>query len=217
MPNSYYEKENLVHLNKLKHIAPKQLQAFSEFSSHVLKDGALTRKEKEIIAVAIAHVTGCPYCIDIHTGSAKAEGASLEELVEAVFVVSALEAGSAVTHSTHIGKALDPEAGDALYVRSNLKDLRSLKELAPEGFQAYSEFNSAALSDGALSSKFKEIIAVAVAHATQCPYCIDVHTKNASKKGASKEELAEAVLITSALLAGKPYAHLINLMQSYED
>ena len=45
------------------------------------------------------------------------------------------------------------------------------------------------MKEGALSAKFKEIIAVAVAHATQCPYCIDVHTKNAAKAGATNEEL----------------------------
>jgi AhpD family alkylhydroperoxidase len=68
---------------------------------------------------------------------------------------------------------------------------------------------------GKLSGKFKEIIAVAVAHATQCPYCIDVHTKNAVKAGATNEELSEAVMVTSALLAGGAYAHIANMIQSY--
>ena len=215
MTKSLYQKEHLVHLNKIKNLAPEQLHAFAEFNSTVLKEGALSRKEKEIIAVAIAHVTECPYCIDIHTNSAKAEGATLEELIEAVFVVSGLEAGSAVTHSTHMSNALDNDANDALYNRSNLKNLKQLKAASPEGFTAYSQFSAAAMKAGTLSSKFKEIIAVAVAHATQCPYCIDVHTKNADKQGATKEELAEAVLVTAALLAGGAYAHIANLIESY--
>ena len=69
-----------------------------------MREGGLTKKEKEIIAVAIAHVTECPYCIDSHTRKAKAEDTSLEELVEAVFVVAGVEAGGAVTHSTHMRK-----------------------------------------------------------------------------------------------------------------
>ncbi|MEK3799300.1 carboxymuconolactone decarboxylase family protein [Peribacillus sp. FSL H8-0477] len=215
MTKSLYQKEHLVHLNRIKNLAPEQLHAFAEFNSTVLKEGALSRKEKEIIAVAIAHVTECPYCIDIHTNSAKAEGATLEELVEAVFVVSGLEAGSAVTHSTHMSNALDTDANDALYNRSNLKNLDQLKAAAPEGFAAYSQFSAAAMKAGTLTAKFKEIIAVAVAHATQCPYCIDVHTKNADKQGATKEELAEAVLVTAALLAGGAYAHITNLIESY--
>lgn len=215
MENCLYHKENLKNLNQLKNLVPDQLKAFSEFNSAVLKEGTLTRKEKEIIAVAIAHVTECPYCIDSHTRSAKAEGASLEELVEAVFVVAAVEAGGAVTHSTHVQNALDPEAADILYARSNLKKLRNLRINAPDGFKGYSEFSAAAMKEGRLSGKFKEIIAVAVAHATQCPYCIDVHTKNAAKAGAANEELSEAILVASALLAGGAYAHMANLIQSY--
>ncbi|CAH0346407.1 carboxymuconolactone decarboxylase family protein [Bacillus sp. CECT 9360] len=215
MSNSFYQKENLKNLNRIKDLAPDQLQAFSEFNSGVFKEGALTKKEKEIIAVATAHVTECPYCIDSHTRSAKAEGASLEELVEAVFVVSGVEAGGAVTHSTHMQNALDPEADDALYARSNLKKLGHLSKSAPDGFKAYSGFSAAAMKAGKLSVKFKEIIAVAVAHATQCPYCIDVHSKNAEKAGASREELSEAILVASALLAGGAYAHMANMIQSY--
>jgi AhpD family alkylhydroperoxidase len=71
------------------------------------------------------------------------------------------------------------------------------------------------LKDGKLSGKFKAMIAVAVAHATQCPYCIDVHTKNAVMLGCSNEELAEAIMVTSALLSGVAYAHIANLIQSY--
>src|SRR6476620_9353009 len=123
---NFYQTENLKNLNHVKELAPEQMQAFSEFNSTVFQEGALSKKEKEIIAVAIAHVTECPYCIDSHTRRAKAEGASLEELVEAVFVVAAVEAGGVVTHSTHIHNAMDSEADDSLYRRSNLKNLIKL-------------------------------------------------------------------------------------------
>src|SRR6478672_10469466 len=71
MTNSFYPKENLKHLDKLKELAPEQLQAFTDYNKAVFKEGALSKKEKEIIAVAIAHVTECPYCIDSHTRNAK--------------------------------------------------------------------------------------------------------------------------------------------------
>lgn len=215
MSINFYERQNTRHLNKIKDLAPEQLQAFSEFNAAVFQDGALSNKEKEIIAVAITHVTECPYCIDSHTQSAKKAGASLEELVEAVFVTAGVEAGGAVTHSTHMQNAVDPEAQDALYARTNLKKLGSLDKSAPIGFKGYSNFSASAMKAGKLSAKFKEIIAVAVAHATQCPYCIDVHTKNAVKAGATNEELSEAVLVTSALLAGGAYAHMSNLIESF--
>ncbi|WP_144548102.1 carboxymuconolactone decarboxylase family protein [Bacillus sp. X1(2014)] len=217
MTNNLYEKGIIKNLSKLKELAPEQLQAFSEFNTAVMKEGTLSKKEKEIIAVAIAHVTECPYCIDTHTRRAKAEGASLEELVEAVFVVAGVEAGGVVTHSTHLHNAMDPEADDSLYRRSNLKKLVKLNKFAPEGFRNYSAFSRTALKDGKLSGKFKEIIAVGVAHATQCPYCIDVHTKNAIKLESTNEELAEAIMVTSAIIAGGAYVHLANLIQSYGD
>jgi len=217
MSNGLYKKEYTNNLGQLSKLAPDQMKAFSEFNTSVFKDGALTNKEKEIIAVAIAHVTECPYCIDSHTKKAKKAGASLEELTESVFVASAIEAGGAVTHSTHVANAKDSEASDELYSRSNLNNLSQLGQLAPEGFKGYSNFSAAATKAGKLDGKFKEIIAVAAAHGTQCPYCIEVHTKNADKQGATSEELAEAILVTSALKAGGSYAHMSNMIESYND
>ncbi|WP_077324422.1 carboxymuconolactone decarboxylase family protein [Virgibacillus siamensis] len=215
MANQFYEKSHAEHLNKIGELAPEQAQAFSKYNAGVFKDGALSKKEKEIIAVAIAHVTQCPYCIDTHTKNAKKEGASLSELVEAVMVTSAVEAGGAVTHSTNMHNALSEEADDTLYARSNLKSLSQLGKNAKDGFQGYSGFNTAAMKEGKLSKKFKEIVAVAVGHATLCPYCIDVHTKNADKEGVTREELSEAVLVSSALLAGGSYAHMANMIESF--
>jgi len=214
---SFYEKDVVRHLEKVQELAPEQAQALAKMGDAVFKDGALSVKEKEIIAVAIANVIECPYCIDAHTKNAKAEGATLEELAEAVFVVASLEAGGAVTHSTHIHNALEKETNYALYERSNLKKLGELNTYAPVGFKGYSEFNAASVKAGKLSAKFKEIIAVAVAHATQCPYCIEVHTQNADKQGVTKEELSEAVLVTASIRAGAAYGHLANIIESYNE
>ncbi|WP_163971103.1 carboxymuconolactone decarboxylase family protein [Oceanobacillus halotolerans] len=217
MSSSLYTKESLQNLALLKDLAPEQLKAFSDFNNAVFKDGALSKKEKEIIAVAITHATQCPYCIDTHTKNAKKAGATLEELTEAVFVTAAIEAGGTVTHSTHVHNAKDKEASDLLYARSNLKNLGQLGKFASEGFRGYQAFSNAATKAGKLSTKFKEIVAVAVANATQCPYCIDVHTQKAVSQGATSEELAEAITVTSAIRAGGPYAHMANMIQSYQE
>jgi len=217
MPTNLYTKENTQELAQLKDLAPEQLKAFNDFNAVVFKDGALSKKDKEIIAVAITHVTQCPYCIDAHTKAAKKAGATLEELAEAVFVTAAVEAGGTVTHSTHVHNAKDKEAADVLYARSNLKNLSQLGKFAPDGFKGYQAFSAAAAKAGKLSTKFKEIIAVAVANTTQCPYCIDVHTKNADKQGVTSEELAEAIMVASAVRAGGSYAHMANMIQSYQD
>ena len=66
-----------------------------------MAEGAIPVKYKELIAVAVALTTQCPYCIDIHSNSARTAGASDTEIVEAAMVAASLRAGAAVTHATH--------------------------------------------------------------------------------------------------------------------
>ncbi|HET7361868.1 MAG TPA: carboxymuconolactone decarboxylase family protein, partial [Salinimicrobium sp.] len=80
-------------------------------------------------------------------------------------------------------------------------------ELAPEITEAFRNFSKTVFKEGALDEKTKQLIAVAVAHVTQCPYCIKGHTKIAKRKGASNEELMEAIWVASEMRAGGAYAH----------
>jgi AhpD family alkylhydroperoxidase len=91
---------------------------------------------------------------------------------------------------------------------NDLKLLRSMKELAPAEFQAWAALDGiVGREDGKIPRKYRELIAIAVAHTTQCVYCIEVHTKKAKKAGASKEEVVEAVLLAAALRASGAAAH----------
>jgi AhpD family alkylhydroperoxidase len=72
---------------------------------------------------------------------------------------------------------------------------------------AFERFSKAVFVDGALPAKFKQIIAVAVAHVTQCPYCITGHTKAALRAGATPQELMEAIWVAAEMRAGGAYAH----------
>jgi AhpD family alkylhydroperoxidase len=88
------------------------------------------------------------------------------------------------------------------------KDLtQKRKDLAPELFTAFQGFSQRVFADGALPSKTKEIIAVAVAHVTQCPYCIRSHTKRATLKGATGQEIMEAIWVAAEMRAGAAAAH----------
>ena len=82
-----------------KQLAPGIHDAFQEFSRQVFADGALDRKTKQLIAVAVAHVTQCPYCIRSHTTAALRAGADERELMEAVWVAAEMRAGGAYAHS----------------------------------------------------------------------------------------------------------------------
>ncbi|MBO0883654.1 MAG: carboxymuconolactone decarboxylase family protein [Mycobacterium sp.] len=81
------------------------------------------------------------------------------------------------------------------------------KELAPQVNDAFEAFSRAVFAEGALPEKTKQLIAVAVAHTTQCPYCIRGHTRLARRKGNSDEEIMEAVWVAAEMRAGAAYAH----------
>src|ERR1051326_2991383 len=79
-----------------------------------------------------------------------------------------------------------------MYNKQHLARLKKMDELAPDVMKAFWAFDKAAVADGAIPVKYKELIAVAVALTTQCPYCIEIHSANARKAGASEAEIAEA-------------------------
>jgi AhpD family alkylhydroperoxidase len=94
-----------------------------------------------------------------------------------------------------------------MYDMKNLTKFKKLGELAPEAFKAFVAFDEAALNEGVIPVKYKELMAVAVALTTQCPYCIEIHTKRARKAGASEQELGETTLVAAALRAGAAMTH----------
>jgi AhpD family alkylhydroperoxidase len=96
-----YNKENLAKVKKMNSLAPEVMKAFWAFDKASVADGAIPVKYKELIAIAVALTTQCPYCIDIHNGNARKAGATDAEIVEAAMIAAALRAGGAVTHATH--------------------------------------------------------------------------------------------------------------------
>src|SRR5205814_6532783 len=81
------------------------------------------------------------------------------------------------------------------------------RELAPEIYAAFRTFGQRVFTDGALPAKTKQLIAVAVAHVTQSPYCIQGHTKTALRHGATQQEIVEAIWVAAEMRAGGAYAH----------
>ena len=94
-----------------------------------------------------------------------------------------------------------------MYDMKNPSKMRKLSDLAFETMERFGEFDRAALADGAIPVKYKELMAVAVALTSQCPSCIELHSDKARKAGATEEELAETTLVAAALRAGGAVAH----------
>lgn len=97
-----FDMKNLSRLKKLDENAPDAMKAFWAFDKAAFADGALTGQQKQLIAVAVALTTQCPYCIELHTKAARDAGATDAELSEAAIVAAAMRAGAAVTHATHL-------------------------------------------------------------------------------------------------------------------
>jgi AhpD family alkylhydroperoxidase len=95
----------------------------------------------------------------------------------------------------------------SMYPEASKELAQTRRELAPDIYGAVRTFSHRVFADGALPSKTKELIAVAVAHVTQCPYCIRGHTELAMQKGATDQEIMEAIWVAAEMRAGGAFAH----------
>jgi AhpD family alkylhydroperoxidase len=103
-----------------------------------------------------------------------------------------------------------------MYDMKNLAKLKLLDAKAAEGMKAFWAFDKAAMAEGAIPVKFKELIALGVGFTTQCPYCIEIHSNRARQAGASDQEIAEAVVVAAALRAGGAITHGSHAMKAHE-
>lgn len=96
---------------------------------------------------------------------------------------------------------------DTMYPEATVGPYRQRQALAPAAAAAFKAFGEAVFADVVLPSKTKELIAIAVAHVTQCPYCIRGHSKSALRKGATQQEIMEAIWVATEMRAGAAHAH----------
>ena len=94
-----------------------------------------------------------------------------------------------------------------MYSMDNIKRFKTLAANAPAAMEAFKAFDKIAVAEGAIPVKYKELMALAVAFTTQCPYCIEIHSANARRAGATDPEIAEAVIVAAALRAGAAMTH----------
>jgi AhpD family alkylhydroperoxidase len=106
---------------------------------------------------------------------------------------------------------------DAMYPPATRDLAQTRRELAPEAQAAFDAFSRAMFADGTLSAKTKQVIAVAVAHVTQCPCCIKGHTRAAHRAGATHEELMEAIWVAAEMRAGGAYAHSALAIATFDE
>jgi len=96
--DSYYDPEHLARFNEVSEFAPELGAKFFDWYGATMADGALTSREKSLIALGVSHAVQCPYCIDAYTRDALSKGCDLEQLTEAVHVAAAIRGGAALVH-----------------------------------------------------------------------------------------------------------------------
>jgi len=106
---------------------------------------------------------------------------------------------------------------DHFFSHESTQKIKRLKELKPESFKSFIEFDHKAFADGTIDRKTKEMIAVGIAHITQCPWCIDAHTRRAKQAGVTDEQLAEVVYVSMAMAAGAAFSHSAIMFTSAEE
>jgi alkylhydroperoxidase/carboxymuconolactone decarboxylase family protein len=100
--NTYYNPEDLKKFGDIGQFDKKLADKFFDYYGEVFKEGALTAREKALIALAVAHTVQCPYCIDAYTHDTLEKGCTEEQLMEAVHVAAAIRGGSSLVHATQM-------------------------------------------------------------------------------------------------------------------
>lgn len=101
---TYYDPEDLGGFSEIGKDAPELAEKFFDYYGTVFAEGALTEREKALIALAVAHAVQCPYCIDAYTRACLEKGSNLAEMTEAVHVTTAIRGGASLVHGVQMRK-----------------------------------------------------------------------------------------------------------------
>jgi alkylhydroperoxidase/carboxymuconolactone decarboxylase family protein len=102
--SAYYDDRDLSKFGDIGKSAPDLARKFFDWYGAVFAEGALTEREKCLIALAVAHAVQCPYCIDAYTTASLEKGSNLEQMTEAVHVAAAIKGGAALVHGVQMRK-----------------------------------------------------------------------------------------------------------------
>ena len=105
--NHYYDAKDLARFSDVGKAAPELWEKFQSWYSAVFADGALSEREKALIALAVSHAVQCPYCIDAYTTGSLEKGATPEQMTEAVHVAAAIRGGASLVHAVQMRNTLE--------------------------------------------------------------------------------------------------------------
>ena len=101
----YYQAEDLARFAEIGEDAPELWRLFSQWYAQVFAAGELSKREKALIALAVAHAVQCPYCIDAYTQESLTQGADVPQMTEAIHVAAAIRGGATLVHGLQMRNA----------------------------------------------------------------------------------------------------------------
>lgn len=214
MVPAYYDRAHLPAFPEIGRGSPELARAFFAYYGQVFVAGALSAKEKALAALAVAHEVQCPYCIDAYTSGSLEKGADLVEMTEAIHLGAMIRARSVMAY------------GEQAKARAKQLSLSSTangetpyfdrQHAASEGGsdldRAFFAWRDGLQAESQLEPRTKAAIAVACAHAIQCPYSIDLATQWASAQALDLTALTEAVHVATAIRGGASLVHGLQMM-----
>lgn len=228
MTDSYYHRRHLAAFSTIGKGNPRLADLFFTYYGAAFADGALSVREKDLIALAVAHVVQCPYCIDAYTKGSLEAGADLAQMTEAVHAASAVRAASVLAYGmqmrTQAGQLQMSKAGakarqqtsgptDEYFARGQVDAAEALGDGAADLYARQRAYHDAVFADGALDAREKNLVALACAHALQCPYNIDIAVRRLQVEGVSLEEMTEAIHVATAIRGGAALVHGIQMLE----
>lgn len=185
-------------------LAPEMAKQWEQFHDSVYESGELDGKSKELIAAAASTVGRCPHCTRGHIQKAQAQGATKQEIAETFMITSLISSGTELHWMLDDYEELlgDGAAGEHWF-----------QEQTEQMGSQWHTFHDALYEESALDRKTKELVAVAVAETRRCRHCTISHIKGARKHGASKKEVAEAIMVASLIASG---TQLVWMKEEYE-
>jgi alkylhydroperoxidase/carboxymuconolactone decarboxylase family protein len=100
--SDYYKSEDLSKFGNISEFGPTLAKKFFDYYGEVFQEGALSQREKSLIALAVAHAVQCPYCIDAYTGDSMEKGANEKQMMEAIHVAAAIRGGASLVHGVQM-------------------------------------------------------------------------------------------------------------------
>jgi len=224
MHASHYDRAHLGAFGRIGEGNAALAEAFFGYYGAVFAPGALTVREKAVTALAVAHAVQCPYCIDAYTSGALEKGADLEQMTEAVHLAAAVRSASVMAYGMQmLGQGSRASMGEpvgsvspAYFDRAHTADRQRIRAGSPALADGYFAWERAVFAEGGLSEREKHLVALACAHAIQCPYSIERHTAALDERGVSLEEKTEAVHVAGAIRGGAALVHGIQMLTQSE-